>query len=145
VANAKGNPKNLKPVLTKEEAKKRGAAGGKKSGEVRRRKRDAKKTAQIFLELAAKDNLDKNLEKLGVPERERTNMMAAMASMFTQAMGGNVKAFTALMDYAGYNPKDILTREMLEKDNEEPDTGNTEGEHEDVVIYLPDNGRDKDE
>ena len=32
VANARGNPENLKPVRTTDEAKKRGAAGGKKSG-----------------------------------------------------------------------------------------------------------------
>jgi len=134
------------PVRSKEEARKRGAAGGKKSGEVRRKKRDARKTAQLFLELAATGNLDKNLDKLGVPECERTNLMAAMASMFTQTMGGNVRAFEALMDYAGFNPKTMLAEKVLEL--QEGGGGGADPEDddsEDVVIYLPENGRDDDE
>ena len=79
------NPKqdaNLKPIkkgdLTSEEAKRRGSNGGKKSGEARRAQRDLKATARYFASLAAKGTLEDNLQKLGVPKDDRTNMVALM-------------------------------------------------------------------
>lgn len=156
MANAKGAPDNLKPVRTKEEAKQRGRNGGKKSGESRRKKRDAKQSISLLLELAAQGNLDKNLKQLGFSEEDRTNMNALTARMFSKAMSGDVAAFKALMDYGGFNPDQKLKdkeREAriraLEDDgySQSPggggfDDGDEEGDTEDVVIYVPDNGRD---
>ena len=62
------NPKqdaNLKPFqkgeLTSEEAKKRGRAGGVKSGESRRAKRDAKSAIRYLLDLAAKGKIARSV------------------------------------------------------------------------------------
>lgn len=43
------NNENLKPVRTKNEARERGRNGGKKSGEVRRRKADFRRTLNLLL------------------------------------------------------------------------------------------------
>ena len=103
------NPKqdaNLKPIkkgeLTREEAKKRGQAGGKKSGEARRAKRDARSAARFLLELAAKGKIADNLTELGFPVNEQTNLAALQARLYTMAMGGNLDAYMTLMKMAGY-------------------------------------------
>lgn len=107
------NPKqdaNLKPFqkgdLTSEEAKKRGRAGGVKSGESRRAKRDAKSAVRYLLDLAAKGKIADNLRELGFPTNEQTNMAALQARLFTMAMSGNLEAYTALMRMAGYEPEE---------------------------------------
>ena len=155
VAKSKGAPQNLDPVRTKEEARRRGRNGGIKSGETRRKKRDAKQAVKLLLDMAASENLEKNLKKLGYEECDLTNMNALMARMFTEAMTGNVNAFKALMDYGGFHPDQKLKdkeREVRIDRLQNPDKYATvnpldllddeEGETEDVVIYLPENGRD---
>lgn len=150
MANAKGNPENLKPVRSKDEAKKRGTVGGKKSGETRRKKRDAKQAISLLLNMAARDNLEKNLKQLGYDVEDLTNMNALMARMFTKAMSGDVTAFKVLMDYGGFHPdqklrdKERETRIRALDDDGYPSGGadSDDDDREDVHIYLPDNGRD---
>lgn len=157
MANPKGNRDNLHPVSTKEEAKKRGAAGGKKSGEARRRKRDARQSISLLLNMAASGKLEENLAQLGFDEEDRTNMNALMARMFTKAMSGDVAAFKALMDYGGYHPdqklKDrerrahIASMEASARDSgisALADDADDESA-EDTIIYLPENGREGQE
>lgn len=107
------NPKqdaNLKPIkkgqLSKEELKKRQSNGGKKSGEVRRAKRDARQAVRYLLGLPAKGTIAANLKELGLPVNEQTNMAAMQARLFTMAMGGNLEAYTALMKMGGYEPEE---------------------------------------
>lgn len=107
------NPKqdaNLKPIkkgeLSKEEAKKRGSKGGKKSAESRKNKRDAQSAARYMLELAAKGQLKSNLVELGVADKEQSNMVALQARLFTMAMSGNLAAYQQLMKIAGYEPEE---------------------------------------
>lgn len=101
---------NLKPIkkgeLSSEEAKKRGRAGGIKSAESRRAKRDAKSAVRYLLDLAAKGKIADNLKELGFPANEQTNMAALQARLFTMAMGGNIDAYTTLMRMAGYEPEE---------------------------------------
>lgn len=140
-------------------AKKRGSAGGKKSVEARRAKKDAKESVRYLLELAAKDALDENLKKLGYETNERTNMAALQARLFTMAMSGNIDAYKELMKMAGYEPEENRKeRESLSADRRreaelvakvEALGGNAaanasaalnfndEDENQDVVIYLP--------
>lgn len=118
MAKKGGNPENLKPVRTSEEAKKRGSNGGKKSGAVRRQKRDARQAMNLILELAAKKNLDTNLKELGVKTEDSTNMVALQARLFTMAMSGNLEAYETVMKYAGYDPEENRKeRESLAAEN----------------------------
>ena len=153
----KGAVKNLDPVHTKEEARRRGANGGKKSGESKRRKKEARESAKLILELAAKGNIKANLKELGVEPTDQTNMMAMFARLYALAMSGNLAAFDKLMKYAGFDPE--MNQRLKESDSRiehmkdggmlYPPTANEGGlddddeEKTDVVIYLPDNGRDK--
>ena len=108
MANPKGNPQNLKPVRTKKEAKKRGAAGGKKSGETRRKKRDVQQAIRWMFDAPAVGPLDLNLEKVGVEEEDRTNLTGIIVGLAMKAAQGDVTAFKALADYGGFHPDQKL-------------------------------------
>lgn len=85
------NSENLKPIqkgdLTKEEAKRRGENGGKKSGEVRRERKALRE--ELLLLLSQGDTQ----EKLSV-------------ALITKAINGDVKAFEVIRDTIGEKPKD---------------------------------------
>lgn len=108
MANPKGNPETLQPVRSTEEARKRGAAGGRASGKARRNKRDAQKAISLLLDMAASGKFEKNLKVLGYEEADMTNMNALVARMFVEAMDGDVMAFKALMEYGGFHPDQKL-------------------------------------
>lgn len=160
------NPKqdqNLKPIkkgdLTDEELKKRASNGGKKSGEARRKKRDAKQAARYILDLAAKGKVADNLTELGIKENDQTNMVALQTRLFTMAISGNIDAYMTLMKIAGYDPKEIRDEResvnadrrrdtetklkaeaMASRNMDNADVSvnlNNEDGASDVVIYLP--------
>lgn len=102
--------KNLKPVQSTEEAKKRGRAGGIKSGEVRRAKRDMKKSLEILLNLAIKkgDVIDPE-DSEALTEIKNKNLTVQEAILVTQiqkALKGDLKAAEFLRDTAGQKPVD---------------------------------------
>lgn len=128
------NTQNLKPVRTKSEASKRGKKGGVASGESRRKKRDAKETCLLFLDMAAAGNLDDIMSKLDIPEDSRTNLMGVIARQVVTAQGGgpqSEKAARLILEIAG----------MLQKNGNETNI-NISTDEEKVVFYLPENGRD---
>lgn len=149
MANPNGNPQNLKPVRTTEEARKRGAAGGVQSGKVRRKKRDARQAIRYVLDMAATGKLDEKLEGLGFDEEDRTNMTGLTVAMMMRAASGDVSAYKALMDYGGFHPDQKLKeRESRARIASMESGGGADGVDteecatDDVVIYMPDNGRD---
>lgn len=93
------NNENLKPVRNKNEARERGRNGGKKSGEVRRRKADFRKTLNLLL-TAEIDSPEWTpvLEALGL---ESTLESAMLAAQIKEAMNGNTKAAYFVAQYAG--------------------------------------------
>ena len=97
------NNENLKPVQTKNEARERGRNGGKKSGEVRRRKADFRKTLNLLL-TAEIDSPEWTpvLEALGL---ESTLESAMLAAQIKKAMNGNTKAAYFVAQYAGQSPE----------------------------------------
>lgn len=148
MAKPKGKPENLNPVRTEEEAKEKGRRGGIKSGESRRKKREAKDAIRLLLDLAAKGNLELNLKQLGVEENDRTNMMAVTARLFSKAMEGDVNAYRTLMEYGGFNPdqklKDQERQARIEAIEKSGGAGaitsgdwGEDGDGGDVIIYMP--------
>lgn len=119
-----GAPENLKPVRTKEEAKKRGANGGKKSGEARRKKRDAKSAARLILDLPCTDGIAKNLKGMNISEEDFTNRVGIMARLFAEAMSGNVTAMKTMIEFAGELPNQQLEDKRFEKEMEGKEAGN---------------------
>lgn len=115
------NEKNLKPnsSRTPDERRELAAKAGKASGEARRRKRDAQQAAKLILNLPALGNYKLNLESLGIPEEEHTNMAAVMARMLTKAVGsGDAKAARFLIDVVGGDAKNKLERERIKLEKE---------------------------
>ncbi len=149
------NPKqdaNLRPIqkgeLSSEEAKKRGSAGGKKSAEVRRMRRDAKKTILYILELDAVGNTKENLKRVGIPEEACTNMTATWAKCYTEWLRtGDIKFLEVLMKYGGFDEAEL--RKAKESDariramdrSGIPVLGEADSTKSEVFVVMPDNGR----
>lgn len=150
MANPKGNPQNLDPVRSKKEAKKRGAAGGKKSGETRRKKRDVQQAIRWMFDAPAVAPLETNLANVGVEEGDRTNLTGIIVGLAMKAARGDVAAFKALADYGGFNPdkkqrdkeSDARIRKMDEGVYQPSGDDFDDEEATDVMVVLPDNGRE---
>lgn len=97
------NEKNLKPVRTKEEARKRGRNGGIASGKARRKKASLMKCAQRVLESDVPKELKGQLRKMigDVEDENDTLFTMAVASMAREAIKGNPKAFHELLTIVG--------------------------------------------
>ena len=87
---ARGNPENMKPVRSKEEAKKLGAEGGRKSGEARRKKASLRAALEVLLERKGDDG--------------KTGREALAVALYEQALKGDVRAFAELRDTVGEKP-----------------------------------------
>ena len=113
MAKKGGAPENLKPVRSKEEAKKRGRNGGVQSGITRRKKRDARAAAKLILNLPCTEAMEKNLRSMSVDEEDFTNRVALFARAFAQAMTGDVKAMEFIVKIAGETPDQELDRKRF--------------------------------
>ena len=98
----RGNVNNLDPVRTNEEAKKRGAAGGKASGKARRNKALLRDCLQILMEKKVLD-----------PEsgKKITGAEALAVNMWYKALNEEdtakaAKAFEVIRDTSGQKPVD---------------------------------------
>lgn len=116
MAKKGGAPENLDPVRTKEEAKKRGANGGRKSGEARRRKRDAQSAAKLILDLPCTDSIADNLGKMLVDEKDFTNRVAIFARAYVSAQAGDIRAMDFIIKAAGEYPEQKINKKRF--DNE---------------------------
>lgn len=79
---------------TTEEQQKIACKGGKASGEARRRKRDLREHMRALLE--------------AVREEGKTGIESLCLAMFDKALGGDVKAFEAVLASAGQTPRQTL-------------------------------------
>ncbi len=139
------NEKNLIPIehLSTEEAKKRGSAGGKKSGEVRRRKKALKSLMNDLLSSEVFDtNIYNKTTAMGVSPEDMSYGAAIVAAMVKEAAEGNVKAFNAITDLIGEGSNaervKLQRRQVkLQEDKASSDTGN-DGKLADLIEGLKD-------
>ena len=106
------NLENLK-VPTSEEARRNGAAGGRASGEARRRRKAMREVLDELLELPLRKGVIKELQSLAdlAGPNEKINLLngkvnvtveqAVLLAQILQAINGNTKAATFLRDTAG--------------------------------------------
>lgn len=91
------NEQNLIPFTSnqnREEAKKNGAKGGKRSGEVRRQRKAMREQMELLLSLPAKYEQEKDfMDFLGINEENWDNQMALIIALYKKAMKGDVLAF----------------------------------------------------
>lgn len=110
------NEQNLKPIheLSTEEAKRRGRKGGKKSGEVRRKKRQMKDCMNLLLELPVTSTKDFNkLSRMGIPVEEIDNKMMLVVALFNRAVTlGDVAAVKEIRNIIG---DDAASQDVIDK------------------------------
>lgn len=101
----KGNRDNLDPVTTNEEARKRGSAGGKKSGIARAKKRAMAETMEIILTMPLKDGMVDDIESVTsnaeIAKRNVTVQDAIIAAQAKKAMKGDTRAAEFIRDLIG--------------------------------------------
>lgn len=105
-SNKRGNPDNLKPVQSKEEASERGRKGGIASGKARREKKMLKECFEALLDKQYKTRDGKRA----------TGAETLALTVFQKAQRGDLKAFELVRDTAGQKPIDKV---MLAEVNEE--------------------------
>lgn len=104
-----GGTDNLKPIqkgeLSKEEAKARGSAGGKKSVEVRKQKKLLKDTIEMLLNSAPTPEMVQDCaNKFGFNPKDLQEVVTG--GLIAKAMSGDAKAFEVLRDTIGQKPTD---------------------------------------
>lgn len=94
------NEQNLIPIeqvnsrRTREEHSEDSAKGGRKSGEVRRKRKAMKEQMELLLALPAKYEDEKEfMDFLGIDEENWDNQMALIIALYKKAMKGDVFAF----------------------------------------------------
>lgn len=107
------NPENLDPIRSTEEARRRGSAGGRASGESRRRKRAMREVLDDLLQMPIRKGATQNIESLAdiMTPNGKVNLLngkinvtveqAVLLGQVVLAMQGNTKAATFLRDTAG--------------------------------------------
>lgn len=144
------NEQNLIPFdsnQSREEAKKNGSKGGVASGIARKQKKELKKTIEMIMRLGVDPATQQILDQLGVDDKDQSVQTAIVVAQAMKAMRGDSKAADYLAKYGGADPRIELERERIALERERlatsrPEEDDESDETEDVVIYLPDNGRD---
>ena len=111
------NEKNLIPFSERSvsEARESGAKGGKKSGEVRRKKRDMKAKMKMLLELPCTADDWNEAAEMGVDMSDIDNDTAMLIGLFKEAKSGNVQAVKEIRNILG---KDNSSEELALKKKE---------------------------
>ena len=108
--------KNLIPLnrRTKEEQKEITTAGGKASGESRRRKRSLKEAADLFLSLPVTDAKTFNaMAKAGVNPEDTDYQMAVIVGLTMKAIKGDAKAAKTVIDLLGESATDSQPQQEI--------------------------------
>lgn len=95
------NIQNLKRPTT-EQARERGAKGGKASAKAKKEKKLMREQMAMLLSLPLKDERTKaQFEKLGIKTDEIDNQMALVVSVYQQALKGNMQALNQIREIIG--------------------------------------------
>lgn len=141
--------KNLVPIsqMTPEERSEFSRKGAQASIAARRRKKELREFTKNFLMQDAATVLKQNMKMLGVENDDMTNLAAIVIRMFSKAVNqGDISAARTLIEWGGMAPlqqereNEAIARmaqvmQLASGDN------NDETEQNDVVFYIPANGR----
>lgn len=104
----RNNEANIAPYRFKpgDDARTRGSAGGKKSGETRRKKKQMREVANMILGLKIdRADVSELCAALGIDEEEATVQFVSLMAIANNAMQGDIKALEFLRDTAGEKPE----------------------------------------
>lgn len=108
-----------KPVLTPEEAKRRGRQGGIKSGEVRRQRKTMRESLLSMLEMQlTPEKLDEMGVDISTLNGDYTMQGALISAMLREAVNGSEKAMRLVRDTIGEAPtiKQEITETITQED-----------------------------
>jgi len=108
-----------KPVLTSEEAKRRGRQGGIKSGEVRRQRKTMRESLLSMLEMQlTPEKLDEMGVDISTLNGDYTMQGALISAMLREAVNGSEKAMQLVRDTIGEAPtiKQEITETITQED-----------------------------
>lgn len=110
------NDENLKGKgfheRTAEEQRKIATAGGKASGEARRKKKAMREQMEMLLSLKAKpEELKTKMRILGIDTDNMDNQMALITALYAEALKGDVGAFNSIRDLIGEKPIEQISVE----------------------------------
>lgn len=111
------NEENLKPIrtLSREEAKKRGSAGGKASAKAKKKRKAMKEQMEMLLNLPLKDEQTRAfLEKMGIDTESMDNQMALVVSTFQNAIRGDMKAVNIVREIIGERVQEIAITQVTD-------------------------------
>lgn len=104
------NEANLNPVQSKEEARKRGRAGGIASGKARREKRLMRETLDILLSMPLKNGKYADVESIknfaAMKGKNISVQEAILIAQVQKAMKGDTRAAEYVRDTIGQKPVD---------------------------------------
>ena len=126
------NEENLIPYRfnkrSANEARENGSKGGKKSGEVRRKRKAMKEQMEMLLTLPVKNQEQHSfIASLGINEKEIDNQMALIVAMYAKALNGDVQAFNAFREVT-QDDKNVSQEDRVQIINDLP---NEEDEEDD--------------
>lgn len=126
---------------TVEEQRKIATAGGKASGEARRKKKAMKEQMKILLSLDVQPpKLRAQMEKLGICAEDMDNQMALITALYAEALKGKVGAFKAIQSLIGEDKEENakIKEYKAKTENLKADTAKLKGE--DIGPEAPDDG-----
>ena len=104
----KGRKENLRN-LTTEEAREIGVKGGKKSVEVRRRKKTMREALEMLMfKVKLPDEHRQMLEREGFTEEDFNHQTVITRSLIAKAEGGDVQAYNAICAMIGEKPAEKM-------------------------------------
>ena len=110
------NEANLDPVQTKEEARKRGRAGGIASGKARREKKLMRETLDIILSMPMKNGKNADVESIrsfaALKGKNISVQEAILIAQVQKAMKGDTKAAEYVRDTIGQKPGENIEMNM---------------------------------
>jgi len=110
------NEQNLDPVQSKEEARKRGRAGGIASGKARREKKKMRETLEILLSMPMKTGKYTDVDSIrnfaALKGKNISVQDAIMIAQIQKAMKGDTKAAEYVRDTIGQKPVDSVDMNM---------------------------------
>ena len=101
IPNSERTPSELREITR---------SGGKKSGEVRRKRKTIKQQLELLLSTpVSNEDLKKQIKKWGIDDDDDiNNQMAVTVSLYQQALKGNTKAIEIIRDTVGEKPVEKL-------------------------------------
>ncbi len=145
-----GGNGNLVPFDQRAEDEQRAirSKGGKARAEKYKKRKELREFTRDFLFQQAAPVLQNNMKMLGVNTDEMTNLSAMVVRLFSKAVNnGDLNAARTIIEWAGMAPlQQERENEAIAKMSQVMQLASGEAQSEDagedVVFYLPSNGRD---